>query len=97
MPTFVSSHILCLRSVDMYMYIYLVWMLLVVNIVTCPIGTDCGGSAPVVGLYRQQRAFCPTGNYCTVRVVRKCRFECHINCMHNVQCGTMKTIPHKWS
>ena len=34
-----------------------------VNIVTCPIGTDCGGSAPVVGLYRQQRAFCPTGNY----------------------------------
>ena len=65
-----------------------------VNIVTCPIGTDCGGSAPVVGLYGQQRAFCPTGNYCTVRV-RKCRFECHINCMHshsyNVQCGTMKT------
>ena len=26
-------------------------MLLVVNIVTCPIGTDCGGSAPVVCLY----------------------------------------------
>ena len=38
---------------------YLVWMHLVVNIVTCPIGTDCGGSAPVVGLYGQQRAFCP--------------------------------------
>ena len=30
-------------------------MLLVVNIVTCPIGTDCGRSAPVVGLYRQPR------------------------------------------
>ena len=24
-----------------------------VNIVTSPIGTDCGWSAPVVGLYRQ--------------------------------------------
>ena len=35
-----------------------------VNIVTCPIGTDCGGSAPVVGLYRQQRAFCMGGDHC---------------------------------
>ena len=25
------------------------------EIVTCPIGTDCGRSAPVVGLYRQPR------------------------------------------
>ena len=43
-------------------------MLLVVNIVTCPIGTDCGGSAPVVGVYRQPRlaeGVLPTGNYCT--------------------------------
>ena len=43
-------------------------MLLVVNIVTCPIGTDCGGSAPVVGVYRQPRLaedVLPTGNYCT--------------------------------
>ena len=42
-------------------------MLLVVNIVTCPIGTDCGG-APVVGVYRQPRlaeGVLPTGNYCT--------------------------------
>ena len=28
-------------------------ILLVVNIVTSPIGTDCGWSAPVVGVYRQ--------------------------------------------
>ena len=28
-------------------------ILLVVNIVTSPIGTDCGWSAPVVGIYRQ--------------------------------------------
>ena len=28
-------------------------ILLVVNIVTSPIGTDCGWSAPVVVLYRQ--------------------------------------------
>ena len=48
-----------------------------VNIVTCPIGTDCGGSAPVVGLYRQQRAFCPTGNYCT-RVAK------HVSAVLNV-------------
>ena len=30
-------------------------ILLVVNIVTSPISTDCGWSAPVVGLYRQGR------------------------------------------
>ena len=43
-------------------------MLLVVNIVTCPIGTDCGGSATVVGVYRQPRlaeGVLPTGKYCT--------------------------------
>ena len=56
----------------MYMYrVNFIWceaMLLVVNIVTCPIGTDCGGSAPVVGVYRQPRlaeGVLPTGNYCT--------------------------------
>ena len=32
-------------------------MLLVVNIVTSPIGTDCGWSAPVVGLYTQAESF----------------------------------------
>ena len=69
MPRYMHKHL-----VQIYMYcrhvlvhvqskFYLVWMHLVVNIVTCPIGTDCGGSAPVVGLYGQQRAFCPTGNY----------------------------------
>ena len=56
----------------MYMYVYrvnFIWceaMLLVVNILTCPIGTDCGGSAPVVGVYRQPRlaeGVLPTGNY----------------------------------
>ena len=34
------------------------------EIVTCPIGTDCGGSAPVVGVYRQPRlaeGVLPTG------------------------------------
>ena len=30
----------------------------VVNIVTYPIGTDCGGSAPVVGVYRQAEELC---------------------------------------
>ena len=52
---------MCIRfslvHVDMYMFCAF-WceaMLLVVNIVTCPIGTDCGGSAPVVGVYRQPR------------------------------------------
>ena len=42
---------------DMYLGMYRVSlseaMLLVVNIVTSPIGTDCGWSAPVVGLYTQ--------------------------------------------
>ena len=32
-------------------------MLLVVNIFTSPIGTDCGWSAPVVGLYTQAESF----------------------------------------
>ena len=60
----------------MYMFVhvqskfYLVWMLLVVNIVTsCPIGTDCGGSAPVVDLYRQPRLALPkytTKKICSV-------------------------------
>ena len=71
-------------------------MLLVVNIVTCPIGTDCGGSAPVVGVYRQPclaEGVLPVLRT-TVREY-KCHFECHINCMHshsynNVAC-TMKT------
>ena len=80
---------------------YLVWMLLVVNIVTsCPIGTDCGGSAPVVDLYRQPRRLAlPTHwelRYCTIASskTRKCHFECHMHCMHShvqLQCGTMKT------
>ena len=54
----------------MYMYrVKFIWceaMLLVVNMVTCPIGTDCGGSAPVVGVFRQPRlaeGVLPTGNY----------------------------------
>ena len=58
-------HVLC-----MYMYrVNFIWceaMLLVVNILTCPIGTDCGGSAPLVGVYRQPRlaeGVLPTGNY----------------------------------
>ena len=43
-------------------------MLLVVNIVTSPIVTDCGWTALVVGLYRQAEGFLkriikPTGNY----------------------------------
>ena len=81
MPTFFSSHILCctcrselghVHVLCMYMYVYrvnFIWceaMLLVVNILTCPIGTDCGGSAPVVGVYRQPRlaeGVLPTGNY----------------------------------
>ena len=32
-------------------------MLLVVNIVSSPIGTDCGWSAPVVGLSTQAEGF----------------------------------------
>ena len=32
-------------------------MLLVVNIFTSPISTDCGWSAPVVGLYTQAESF----------------------------------------
>ena len=41
---------------------YFIWgevkpMLLVVNIFTSPIGTDCGWSAPVVGLYTQAESF----------------------------------------
>ena len=32
-------------------------VLLVVNIVTSPISTDCGWSAPVVGLYRQAEGY----------------------------------------
>ena len=51
----------------MYMYrVNFIWfeaMLLGVNIL---IGTDCGGSAPVVGVYRQPRlaeGVLPTGNY----------------------------------
>ena len=32
-------------------------MLLVVNLVTSPIGTDCGWSAPVVGFYTQAEGF----------------------------------------
>ena len=73
----------------MYMFVhvqskfYLVWMLLVVNIVTsCPVGTDCGGSAPVVDLYRQPRLALPisTGNYGTVRS----RVAKHISAILNV-------------
>ena len=87
-PTFVSSDLNYCRHVHVHVQskFYLVWMLLVVNIVICPIGTDCGGSAPVVGLYRQQRAFCP---YCYWELLYassktcKCHFECHINCMHS--------------
>ena len=45
-------------------------MLLVVNIVTSPIGTDCGWSAPMVGLYRQVEGFLkrikPAGNCFTL-------------------------------
>ena len=32
-------------------------MLLVVNLVTSPIGTDCGWFAPVVGFYTQAEGF----------------------------------------
>ena len=50
-------------------------MLLVVNIVTSPIGTDCGWSAPVVGLYRQAEGFLkrkkPTGNCVVLRYMYK--------------------------
>ena len=78
----VDLRVLCMYRVN------LIWceaMLLVVNMVTCPIGTDCGGSAPVVGVIDNQglqRAFC-------LHVLRtssktcKCHFECHINCMHS--------------
>ena len=56
---------LCMYRIN---FIWCEAMLLVVNIVTCPIGTDCGESAPVVGVYRQPRlaeGVLPTGNYCT--------------------------------
>ena len=55
-------HVLCMYRVN---FIWCKAMLLVVNILTCPIGTDCGGSAPVVGVYRQPRlaeGVLPTGN-----------------------------------
>ena len=64
MPKFVSSDLNYCRHVHVQSKFYLVWMLLVVNIVICPIGTVCGGSAPVVGLYRRF-ALTATGNYCT--------------------------------
>ena len=57
-----SLHTFCAVHVDLnycrHVHVHAFWceaMLLVVNIVTCPIGTDCGGSAPVVGVYRQPR------------------------------------------
>ena len=73
----------------MYMFVhvqskfYLVWMLLVVNIVTsCPIGTDCGGSAPVVDFIDNQGALLclSTGNYGTVRS----RVAKHVSAILNV-------------
>ena len=54
-----------------------------VNIVTCPIGTDCGRSGPVVDLYRQPRlaeGALPTGNYCTCTV----RVAKHVSAILNV-------------
>ena len=49
------EHILC--CIPRHVQSNFIWggheaILLVVNIVTSPIGTDCGGTAPVVGLYR---------------------------------------------
>ena len=46
-------------------------MLFLVNIVPALIGTDCGRSAPVVGVYRQPRlaeGVLPTGNYYCTRI-----------------------------
>ena len=76
----------------MYMYrVKFIWceaMLLVVNMVTCPISTDCGGSAPVVGVYRQPRlaeGVLPTGNYIgLLYCTRVAKYGSAIlNCMHS--------------
>ena len=61
-------------------------MLLVVNIVTSPIGTDCGWSAPVVGLYKQAEGFLKRKSLYMYKLhckTCKCHLECHINCMRS--------------
>ena len=47
-PRHVQSNFICGRSEA---------MLLVVNLVTSPIDTDCGWSAPMVGFYTQAEGF----------------------------------------